>query len=127
MGLDMYLTGSKYLPSFENVQTEDGFRLKERRLELGYWRKHPNLHGYIVNTFNQGVDDCHEIELCKADIENIIDTVKKEKLPNTEGFFFGKTDGSEKKETLEILNGALKWMKEETESEWRSVIYQASW
>jgi hypothetical protein len=23
--------------------------------DLGYWRKHPNLHGYIINTFAEGV------------------------------------------------------------------------
>src|ERR1700683_3641911 len=26
---------------------EDGFRLRSKTVELGYWRKHPNLHGYI--------------------------------------------------------------------------------
>jgi hypothetical protein len=56
MGLDMYLTGEKFLMT-RNLE-EDGFRLRSKTLELGYWRKHPNLHGYIVQTFADGTDEC---------------------------------------------------------------------
>jgi hypothetical protein len=30
----------------------------DRDREVGYWRKHPDLHGYIVETFADGVDAC---------------------------------------------------------------------
>ena len=67
MGLDMYLTGEKYLltdhENPDNNRTEDGFPLKGKLLRLGYWRKHPNLHGFIVNTFADGEDTCHQISL----------------------------------------------------------------
>ena len=77
MGLDMYLEGEKHLfTDFRNPQSiplEDGYRLKTRVVELGYWRKHPNLHGYIVNTFAEGIDNCRPIALEANDIEKIID------------------------------------------------------
>ena len=47
MGLDMYLTGEKFLTR-QGTTTEDGYPVKERHLALGYWRKHPDLHGFIV-------------------------------------------------------------------------------
>ena len=55
MGLDMYLDGEKYLWTDhlnpENNLREDGYRVKARTVELGYWRKHPNLH--------HAKDSCH--------------------------------------------------------------------
>lgn len=67
MGLDMYLNGSKFLfndwSNEANNQKEDGFRIKEKILQLGYWRKHPNLHGYLVREFMDGKDECQQIEL----------------------------------------------------------------
>jgi hypothetical protein len=130
MGLDMYLNGEKFLPTnWENPElnkTEDGFRLKEKILEIGYWRKHPNLHGYIVTKFADGDDNCRKIELNKKDLLDIIEAIRANLLPSTEGFFFGKSTGDEKEEDIEILQKAVKWLDEEDGS-WRSVYYQASW
>lgn len=61
MGLDMYLSGRKYL-RYGNDQIEDGFRVEEKIVRLGYWRKHPNLHGYIVKTFADDVDECQQFQ-----------------------------------------------------------------
>jgi len=59
MGLDMFLHGEKYFWGHNGKRPkEDGFEVKEHILELGYWRKHPNLHGYIVQTFADGKDEC---------------------------------------------------------------------
>jgi hypothetical protein len=54
MGLDMYLKGEKLVMNTSLDLREDGFRLSSKTLDLGYWRKHPNLHGYIVQTFADG-------------------------------------------------------------------------
>ena len=78
MGLDMYLTGRKsygYMASKNEVLKEDGFPVREKVLEIGYWRKHPNLHGYIVENFAGGVDECQEIFLTPGDIADIIKAV----------------------------------------------------
>ena len=61
MGLDMYLEGRK--SRYDKQETEDGFPLQTKVLELGYWRKHPNLHGYIVQEFADGVDECQRGDL----------------------------------------------------------------
>src|SRR5271156_4778158 len=97
MGLDMYLTGETFLmPDFQNRSIdlqEDGFCLRSKTVEMGYWRKHPNLHGYIVQTFAGGEDDCQTIDLSDH-IRTIIAAVKAQQLPHTTGFFFGGSDPS---------------------------------
>lgn len=129
MGLDMYLNGEKYFWGFNGERPrEDGFEVKSRTLELGYWRKHPNLHGYIVQTFAEGKDECQDIYLGEEEIQKIMEAIASNELPLTEGFFFGQSDGSEKEEDLKIFQRALDWLhapKEEKIS--RSVIYRASW
>lgn len=131
MGLDMYLEGEKYiLTDWKNAQDvlrEDGYQITSQTLRLGYWRKHPNLHGYIVNTFAEGIDNCQPIDLSDADIETIIDAVARDALPHTEGFFFGVTDGSEKEETIRIFTAALAWLRAQDAGAFRSVRYKASW
>ena len=117
MGLDMYLTGRKYFWSnYEeraDERKEDGYKVRALDIDLGYWRKHPNLHGYIVQTFAKGKDDCEEIELSADDLRNLIGAVKTKRLPKTEGFFFGASDGSdeERDEDLTALTKALLWLE----------------
>lgn len=133
MGLDMYLSGKKYLPNnWENPAKnvmEDGYRVQERVLELGYWRKHPNLHGFIVQTFANGDDDCTAINLSPDNLRTIIEAVKSDKLPRTDGFFFGSSDWWEDKkpEVVETLEKALAWSETKEDGTWRIVEYQASW
>ena len=144
MGLDMYLEGRKYLLSSRNdeVPTEDGFRLREKILELGYWRKEPNLHGYIVQTFADGKDDCQDIELFVEDLEKIREAVRNRQLIDTSGFFFGQSadpnsdDPEERewaeqfeRETIEILDKAIAWVNDvkTDKTSMRCVVYRASW
>ena len=130
MGLDMYLTGEQYIPKdWENPannQMEDGYRLKSRNFDLGYWRKHPDLHGFIVQNFAGGEDDCKSVHLDADDIVEIISAVNEDRLPKTSGFFFGEStnDIGEKLEATEIFVNALNWLLAD---DWRSVYYRASW
>ena len=64
--------------------------------QICYWRKHPNLHGWMaqlwlrregnkdVNNFN-GV----EFELTYDDLDDLEYAVQNDQLPGTSGFFFG--------------------------------------
>jgi hypothetical protein len=121
MGLDMYLNGEKYIwtdwehPSKNPM--EDGFKLKTKTLELGYWRKHPNLHGYIVNTFAGGKDECQEIPLDVDNLKQLLKDVKADwqSLPE------------DKEPTIKIIEGAIKWLGTEEKGVARSVTYRASW
>lgn len=66
--------------------------------EIAYWRKHPNLHGWMeqlarkknleYNSFN-GI----ELELTWADLDQLEYDVRGGNLPATSGFFFG--DGAD--------------------------------
>jgi hypothetical protein len=138
MGLDMYLEGEKFLWTDwehpENNKKEDGFKIRETILELGYWRKHANLHGYIIQTFAGGVDDCERFELSDTDIRTIIDAIKSKELPDTQGFFFGKsytgdpeTDEAIDREAVEIFEKAFQWRTAPEKGVSRSVYYRASW
>ena len=103
MGLDMYA----YVATREGQQRDyyDGAEFDEttreyvnkkvsKPRELAYWRKHPNLHGWMetlaeqkklkYDSFN-GV----EMELTAEDLDALERDVKKRQLPATSGFFFG--------------------------------------
>ena len=126
MGLDMYLEGHKYY-HHNKRPTEDNLAVKEQVLELAYWRKHPNLHGFIVQTFADGKDECREVELGAEQIELLIEAVKECKLPDTTGFFFGQSTGSERAEDLKVLTAALAWVRAKDETCMKYITYRASW
>jgi hypothetical protein len=130
----MYLSGRK-VPRFDfenNVasRTEDGFDVGHVELRLAYWRKHADLHGYIVDTFAEGKDECQEIELDAADLRQIIAAVKEGLLPETDGFFFrysGYSPAEFAAEDVKKLEAALEWLNAKPEKEYRYLIYAASW
>ncbi len=131
MGLDMYLHGKVVFWNNDDMPVlpqSGGFPVQEFSVELGYWRKHPNLHGFIVQTFAGGVDECQDIELSAECIATIIKAVEDKALPHTEGFFFGQSDGSEMEEDLVIFRQALAWLALPTNKSFgRYVNYHASW
>lgn len=118
MGLDSYLTGDKYFWGDyrhpERNRREDGFEVESVKLRLGYWRKHPDLHGFIVQSFADGVDNCEPIELDRNDLTRIIAAVQEKRLPKTSGFFFGASDNDqdEIKRDVAILERARAWLSE---------------
>ena len=123
MGLDMYAyTGRKgqmnefYDQDIQfNRETGDwdvplGGVQKPR--ELAYWRKHPNLHGWMeklakekgltYNTFN-GI----ELELTYEDLKILERDVERGRLPSTQGFFFGNdADRHYKAQDLKFIQDA---------------------
>ncbi len=131
MGLDMYLRGEKFFWTDwdhpENNRMEDGLKVSSLEVDLGYWRKHPNLHGYIVKTFADGDDQCQRIPLDDKQLLQILEAVKADTLPHTEGFFFGVSNSSDKGDSITQLEAAIKWLNTEEPRVMRSVYYQASW
>jgi hypothetical protein len=143
MGLDMYLYADKYVwnddvklnEAVSNVIDTKGFKLKNIRLDVGYWRKANQIHNWFFNNVQGKVDDCNEYEVCKEHLVELLDICKKVQadhslapalLPSQSGFFFGNTDYNEGyfidiDDTIEIIEKALtladKW----------SFIYRASW
>jgi hypothetical protein len=135
MGLDMYLNGHMYTSASD--QALDDFPIKELVVEIGYWRKHPNLHGAMVNMFANGNDECQYIELNEPDLVDIIAAIKSDSLPETTGFFFGKSAlpgepgyEEEKQEDIAIFEKAITWVRSNKtpgNQGFRWVTYRGSW
>ena len=130
MGLDMSLEGHKDHATSggkERPTCSDGHPISSTTLDLGYWRKHPNLHGYIVKTYAKGKDECQQILLNADQLEDIACAIELDRLPHTEGFFFGTSDWHEDEKTKNAatFRKASEWLK--GQDVWCDVIYQASW
>ena len=85
MGLDMYA----YAATKEDSEWNDG-----NHRELSYWRKHPNLHGWMEELYrakggNVEMFNGVELELTWEDLEVLERDILLSNLPNTVGFFFG--------------------------------------
>jgi hypothetical protein len=127
MGLDMYLVGRRRF--WPGIDEEEGYLLKEKVYDLGYWRKHPDLHGYIVNSHAGGDDNCQPIQLTQDDIQGIMAAIKEQRLPKTTGFFFGdsNTDAAQRDSDVAVFLKALLWLQNSSSDDHRTVEYQASW
>ena len=108
MGLDMYV--------FREDQAEDEL--------LCCWRKHPNLHGFIVQTFAEGKDECQRIYLDDGKVETILRATLEDKLPITQGFFFGVSLPEDKLDTIKQLGRLVDEMRKHLDSKF---YYQSSW
>ena len=153
MGLDMYLYlrkedyNSKYsggceypdeLKQLEEDIEKRNFPSISTKVDyqVGYWRKFNALHGWIVDHLGGGIDECQEIRLDDADVEEIINMCSEiledhsraeDLLPCCEGFFFGGQEYDEwyfdnLKYTLDLMKKLQSYVSEGYE-----VIYQASW
>ena len=89
MGLDQYATARRG----EAKTDDEGFKYYEDSMELAYWRKHPNLQGWMESLYHKkGGDEsfnCVDLELTLDDLDNLEKSLDNEALPETAGFFFG--------------------------------------
>jgi len=119
MGLDMFAYRTHYNSfnstkevDFEDevysTQDENGNSLCK---EIQYWRKHPNLHGWMENLYYEkgGVKDsfnCVTVELTLEDLNCLESDIKSDALPKTTGFFFGGSDNGQRQTDLEFVKKA---------------------
>ena len=89
MGLDQYANARKGEPTTD----DEGYTYYEDSMELAYWRKHPNLQGWMENLYHEkGGDEsfnCVDLELDLEDLDALEESLDEEALPETAGFFFG--------------------------------------
>lgn len=101
MGLDMYAFTQKAKP-----QTPVDFE-PDTPTELHYWRKHPNLHGWMEALYfekgGQQSFNCVPVELTIEDLDRLEADLSLSNLPQTEGFFFGQTQGDELDDDLTFI------------------------
>lgn len=154
MGLDMYLTGKRYMSKYfdaedtariEKVNEAFGFQgeedadynAQEVSFRIAYWRKANQIHKWFVDKCQDGVDECQETWLSREQLQELVDTCKAvladntkaaELLPSANGFFFGGTDYDE------WYFGDLKYTVERIEKilndpalEKCEFYYQSSW
>lgn len=91
--------------------------------ELSYWRKHPNLQGWMEQLWrnrlaDQGKDEPSsgsygssfngiELELTWEDLEQLEKDIEAGRLPQTSGFFFGdNSDDYYREQDLEFIKNA---------------------
>jgi len=123
MGLDMYAYATKAKLKSEVDFTETNLKPEE----VHYWRKHPNLHGWMHELFLSKGGDKHSdfngdcVVLTETDLNELESDIKDGSLPNTSGFFFGQTDGSEIEDDLEFVRKAKEVIKEGKK------VYYTSW
>mgnify|MGYP004226379585 FL=1 len=94
LGLDQYLVAKK------NENTE----------QLGIWRKHANLQGFMQNLavekkIVKNVDDfnCVDLPLNLDDISRVVAAIVLKDLPQTNGFFFGASYGDDAEAQRDLL------------------------
>lgn len=135
MGLDQYSYRIKkgfitkpvdFLTEKYNEETKEHEVLCETE-ELHYWRKHPNLQGWMENLYYEkdGESDsfnCVNVQLTWEDLEQLEKDIKDGNLPETQGFFFGgNSDDWYKEETLDWIERSLESIKDGYD------VYYRSW
>ena len=110
MGLDMYVWRVKSTDVVDQFtiaeDTENGGSKAE---EIFYWRKHHDLHGWMENLYKSkgGTDvfNCRKVQLSLEDLDRLQRDVALNKLPQTQGFFFGDNppDDESKARDLEFI------------------------
>lgn len=95
--------------------------------ELAYWRKHPNLHGWMEELYRKkgGTEKSFNgdpLVLTEEDLDELKITILTGNLPSTTGFFFGESREEINFADLEFIEKAKEAIKEGY-----TVYYDSSW
>jgi hypothetical protein len=94
--------------------------------EIAYWRKHPDLHGWMENLYREkgGREKSFNgdlVVLTLKDLDRLEEDILRKNLPKTTGFFFGES-GEISLKDLEFVLEARKSIQEGD-----TVFYDSSW
>lgn len=121
MGLDMYLSATKYISGWDhgkneakaefakileavNMDSEDiasGSPSGTLELNVMYWRKANAIHNWFVQHVQSGKDDCNPYHVGRDQLKELSQECQKvlanrelapNALPTQSGFFFGPTE-----------------------------------
>lgn len=125
MGLDMYA----YTAPSDLIGRDVDLKLDGLRgvSDLHYWRKHPNLHGWMEMLYRakggaEEVFNCTTVRLTRDDLDALEAAIRDDALPETTGFFFGASDGSERADDLAFVEKARSAI-----AEGLAVLYDSWW
>lgn len=112
MGLDMYLSGNG--------------------MEMAYWRKANQIHGWFVKNVQSGEDDCGEYTVSREKLEELLELCKQavktgdtSGLPPTKGFFFGSDTVDDY--YWEDLGQTVTMLENVLATSTKTFVYQSSW
>ncbi len=118
-----------YAFSIERDETRPqvDFKLGDNATQFHYWRKHPNLHGwmqqiYIAKGGKSPEFNCETLLLNPEDLDALEAAINCNLLPETRGSFFGVSTGEEKEDDLEFIRKAREIIKEGC-----GIAYDSSW
>ena len=118
MGLDMYAyvaaKAGQQREYYKGCEVHDGIYTNPnvtQPREIAYWRKHPNLHGWMQQLWeakgNEGDFNGDELELTYEDLETLELDIIAGSLPGTSGFFFGNdADEHYREQDLKFIRDA---------------------
>ena len=117
MGLDMFAYAGVISNQHDFfVNDQEQVEANEPPREIAYWRKHPNLHGWMEQLWRNknnthGLNDITfngiELELTWEDLDALEEDIKNGQLPSTSGFFFGTpADDYYRVQDLEFIRNA---------------------
>lgn len=119
MGLDMYLSASRYLSNYGFQNGEDLAKIEgvldavgldtkamsadspglQVKITVAYWRKVNAVHNWFVQNVQGGVDECQDSYVTSSQLRQLRDLCSEALaskdatlLPTTSGFFFGGTE-----------------------------------
>lgn len=126
MGLDQYARTRRSKPAHEvdfDTPAEE-----EINNELFYWRKHPDLHGWMQRlAVEKGFDadpavfNCVSVLLTGEDLNRLERDIRNQRLPSTDGFFFGMSDPSRIEHDMEFVKKAREALDR------GEFVYYSSW
>jgi hypothetical protein len=121
MGLDQFAYRSK-----AKYTSQVDFVRDDADEEFFYWRKHPNLHGWMEAIYrakggSKEKFNCTAVILEGGDIDILEKAVENNALPQTSGFFFGASRPEDKVRDLEFISRAREAIRDGFS------VYYTSW
>jgi hypothetical protein len=121
MGLDMYACVTT-----EALASQVDFEA-ENATQIHYWRKHPNLQGWMERLYHakggsKSIFNCANVQLTAGDLDDLELVIRANALPETAGFFFGASDGTEVEGDLAFIAKAR-----EAIAAGKAVFYTSWW
>ena len=113
------------LDQFAYVHYVKGLTGEPAREEFAYWRKHPNLQGWMEKLYAEkgGTEcfNCVPVELTLEDLDRLEADINSSNLPTTAGFFYGgNADNYYKESDLEFIRQAREYIKNGNRVEYSS-------
>jgi hypothetical protein len=83
------------------------FEMPDDTAQIAYWRKHPNLHGWMEALYHRKGEtelfNCTQVKLELTDLDELEKAVVCDLLPRTTGFFFGENRPEDKENDLAFI------------------------